>query len=97
MAEVIELEELRRIGRDADQGSLLSRVDGIERRFALVEERQADLELRVRALQDDVALIDRKLDTVTALVRDDVARLEARMEARFTEVLAAIADLKRPG
>lgn len=108
MAEVIGLEELRRIGftlrrMQDDQRTVLSRMDGIERRFAALEERQAEQEARLRALGDDIAQLDRKLDVVTALVRDDVAQLEAKMQARFAEmearfaaVLAAIAELKRP-
>lgn len=91
MAEVIDIEELRRIGAtlrrmQADQGTLLSRFDGVERRLAIIEERQAEVEASVRALGQDVALLDRKLDVVVALVRDDVAGLERRMEARFSEI-----------
>ena len=82
MAEVIGLEELRRVSMTlrrvhADQSTLLSRMDGLERRLAIIEERQAEVEAAIRALGDDVAQLDRKMDTVTALVRDDVARLEA--------------------
>lgn len=115
MAEVIDLEELRRVSTTlrrvhADQSTLPSRVDGLERRLAIIEERQAEVEAAIRALGDDVAQLDRKMDTVTALVRDDVARLEtsfvehrAAMDRRFADmdrkldtVLAAIAAL-RPG
>ncbi|NKC34578.1 hypothetical protein [Falsiroseomonas selenitidurans] len=90
MAEVIDLEELRRIGftlrrMQADMSPLYSRFDGVERRLAVLEERQAELEASTRLVGDAVAEVDRKLDAVAALVRDDVARLEARMEARFAE------------
>lgn len=117
MVEVIARHEIRRVGTtlrsiQADQGSTLSRMDGIERRFAVTEERQAEQEHTLRCLREQVDLLDRKMDTVIAVLRDEVAEqlrgfearnevrfkaLETRMdriEARFDEVLAAIADLK---
>lgn len=108
MAEVIDLEELRRIGAtlrrvQADQETLLSRFNGVERRLAIIEERQAEGEASVRALGHDVAQLDRKLDVVTEPVPDEVAGLERRMQARFEAidrkvdaVLAAIAAQRPP-
>lgn len=88
MAEVIDLEELRRIGvtlrrMQADQDTGLSRMDGLERRLAIIEERQAEVEVAIRLLGRELEQLDRKLDAVIALVREDVAGLERRLGARL--------------
>ncbi|MBX9699842.1 MAG: hypothetical protein K2X74_10405 [Acetobacteraceae bacterium] len=98
-AEIIDLEELRRIGStlrriQADQSTLLSRVDGLERRLAIIEERQAEVEAAIRALGDDLAALDRKMDTVTAVVRDDVARLETAFTEHRAEMDRKFAALQ---
>ncbi len=97
------MDEIRRVGTtlrsiQADQRSTLSRMDGIERRFAVIEERQAEQEHTLRCLREQVELLDRKLDTVIAVLRDDVAEqlrsFEARNEQRFRALEARMDRLE---
>lgn len=73
MAEVIDIEELRRFSTtlraiQADQRTQLSRMDGLERRVAVIEERLAELEAVNREHRNSFSQLDRKLDVIIAMI-----------------------------